>query len=147
MSYTKFHDVEQMQTAGVILRGLLERFRPQCHILFFLFTYEPGSVSFVATFPERSKSIEIIKARLERWAKNAPPEVCDPSVHGWLPQAEHLNEWNAYLLRAIERQAPGCGYAMFCGQGRFTQYQSSGDRENMKVMLQDIIDNVKAEMA
>ncbi len=67
MSYTKFYDTKQLKVAGDVLHSLLERFEPQCPILLFVYTFEPGSVSFVANYPERSKSIDVIQQMIKRW--------------------------------------------------------------------------------
>lgn len=147
MSYTKFYEPEQMRIAGEILLSLLVEFQPPCRILLFVYTYEPGAVSFVANYPERADVLDVVFSRLKRWETNAPPMLYEREIHGWLPQLKQLKEWHELLMIKLKELAPGCGYALFAGKGEFTQYQASGDREGCEKMLRAVVAEARSEMA
>lgn len=147
MSYTRIHDGAQLELAIKLLRDFLADFKPRCEITLFLYTYNEGSVSFVCSYPERAKMLDVVQARLDRWDTNAPPVLYDPQVHGWLPCEADLEQWHTWLVAQLMARAPGMGYAMFAGNGVFAQYHANGEREGVKQMLRDVVKETRAEMA
>lgn len=148
MSYMAVNDAKQLQFCGELLGGFVRAMRPPCDVLLFVLEYgEGGSISACATYPERSRTLEAIRVRLERWEAGTPSILHDPAVHGWVPTKDELDVWHEWMTQRIKASGKPVGYMLFAGNSAHTQYVASVEREGAIGSLKEFVRGTLRDMA
>lgn len=131
--------------------ALLKKFHPKCDVTLVAFDYAETAAALehsnlaYKTSLKRAALIELLEARVLRWAQPTPPTYqYDPEVHGWLPNEVELQRYAGFLRDLLPESV---GFSLFLGNGQYQQYIAAGDREGCGKMFEnDLLPGLRGDV-